>query len=215
MRKPLHEVLLQSSYISGSDLEDATPAPCDSVNLLTCFLPIVAFALSDDAQRLTPAQSTGKITQAQFTQLCELVQPAAQCFKTFSSRCVARNFTDVHVAADGAVEFLKFCQKPDAFNKAELIFECSHKLKLEHKQCSDRMKSAVPTDLDTSNPGKLLERQNAMRDLCCHMKKYENCFMPEVSNKCSADATSANQDFINNIYSSFKCSTHLGNCPSS
>ena len=50
--------------------EEPVPGQCEEISLITCFLPFVAFAFSDEAKDYTPEKAKGQITEAQFNRLC-------------------------------------------------------------------------------------------------------------------------------------------------
>ncbi|OQV21542.1 hypothetical protein BV898_04444 [Hypsibius exemplaris] len=212
-------VAILASYMQGAsagaieDFEDATSSPCEEINLITCFLPFVAFAVSDEAKDYTPARAKGVITQPQLTRLCDLGNDTAICFRDYTKRCIGSEHPEVHLTAQGTIDFLQFCTKPDAHSKVQKLFSCAQTMEAIHNRCAKSSSSMLPTDVDPSSPTAMVKRPNALRDLCCHVKKYEGCYLPEVQTHCGAEGVTANQDFLQRIYTSYQCSKHFPNCP--
>ena len=48
-------------------------SPCDQMQLITCFLPFMSFAMSDAALQLRPENAHGEITLPQLNQICSYV----------------------------------------------------------------------------------------------------------------------------------------------
>ncbi|GAU88186.1 hypothetical protein RvY_00930 [Ramazzottius varieornatus] len=184
--------------------------PCDQGGIVMCFLPFMSWAMSGAAQQFT---TESDITLPQFNQICQLSKTAATCFQAFTDRCIPQTYADVHVGTSGIVKMLELCNEPEIFPKVQKYVACGRKINDTLERCGNSVKESMPKDVTGGEPMAALQRQNAVRDLCCVAKKFEKCYMPEVSGRCGAEAVPINQEFLNRVYASFQCANHLTNCP--